>query len=238
MKWSVVMPVYNEAAIIETVVRSFEEKVLSRLSDSEFILVDDASKDQTPAILDRLAKEFKNIRVIHAAKNGGHGRALLTGYREAAGDAVFHCDSDNQHDPMDFWKLEPHLAEADVVIGVREERNDPVSRQVISRINRLLCRLLFNSPLKDHNSPFKIHHRRALGEILAIVAAREPFAPSIHMAIAAQALDLKIREIPIRHLPRLTGTISIVRWKLLKVCLRTACELWTLRWVLWSRRRA
>jgi dolichol-phosphate mannosyltransferase len=227
--YSLVMPVYNEEGIIETVVDSFQEAVLSSLPHAEFILVNDASRDNTESILNKLAHKYPNLKVIHRDKNGGHGKALLTGYRASKGDFIFHCDSDNQHDPADFWSLAKLMEENDVVLGVRVHRTDPFHRKIITLFNRSLCLILFGSPLRDHNTPFKIHSRSALEKILAIVAPREPFAPSIEMAIAAQALNLKIAEISVRHYPRKTGTISIIRWKLLQACWRVLNELLTLK---------
>ncbi len=229
MQWSIVMPVYNEEAVIEKVVQSFQEKILTQLNDCEFILVNDASRDRTADILDRLAQKNPRLKIIHMRQNGGHGKALLAGYQAARGESIFHCDSDNQHDPSDFWKLHSRASAGDVVLGVRAVRHDPLVRRIITVINRAVCFLLFGSTLSDHNAPFKIYSRRALDSVLGIIVPLEPFAPSIEMNLVAQALGFKIVEVPVVHLPRLTGTISIVRWKLLKVCFQTFGDLFRLR---------
>jgi dolichol-phosphate mannosyltransferase len=228
-KWSIVMPVYNEAAIIESVVDSFETLVLNRLPGSEFILVDDASTDATGTILDSLAVRHKNVRIVHQEKNGGHGCALLAGYREAKGNFIFHSDSDNQHDPSEFWKLERFAADFDVVLGVRVERQDPLVRRIITRLNRFLCHVFFRSSLQDHNSPFKVYSRTALDAVLAIINPLKPFAPSIEMALVARKLHLKIKEVPVSHWPRKTGQVSLFRWGLAKACFRTVSDLYRLK---------
>ena len=105
----VVMPTYNEAECIKTVILSWTLKLKSLFGASfRLLVVNDGSKDATPQYLDQLTKEIPELIVIHQ-KNGGHGNALLAGYRRALElkpEFVFHVDSDNQFIPDDFDTLE------------------------------------------------------------------------------------------------------------------------------------
>ena len=95
MRYSIIIPSYNTAATLETSVRS----VLScGLQDSEILLIDDGSKDETPAVCDRLAVEHSNIRSFHQP-NSGVSSARNRGIMEARGDYIWFFDSDDLVDP-------------------------------------------------------------------------------------------------------------------------------------------
>lgn len=223
---SIVMPCYNEEGCIEAVTRAWIGEAGRRAPSLEVIVVDDGSRDQTGAILDRLAQELPSLRVIHQP-NSGHGRALRVALEAARGEWVFHVDSDDQFDPRDFWKLWNLRNDYDYLCGYRVERHDPVHRLVISDLLRGLNRLLFGVAVRDANVPFKLIRRPALERILSLIP-RGVFAPSIMMSIAGQRL-FRFREVAVSHRARQTGRISIVRLRLLRACLQCAKELWAFR---------
>lgn len=215
---SVVMPVYNEEEIIEKTVRDYHSEIVNSLPGSELIIVNDCSTDNTPVILAKLAEELQGITVIKPDKNGGHGKALRLAYENATKSLVFHTDSDYQFDPKDFWKLYEEIDKNDLVIGYRAIRHDPLPRLVITNILRLSNVALFGFNIRDANSPFRIIRKDCLDECLKIIDP-EVFASSIMLAITARWLGYRVRELPVTHLPRLTGEVSIKKWKLLKACM-------------------
>ncbi|HEX6799217.1 MAG TPA: glycosyltransferase family 2 protein, partial [Ktedonobacterales bacterium] len=96
---SVVLPAYNEEAVIaETVTRCL--RVLAALApDFEIIVVDDGSRDRTGAIADALAAAHPaHVRVVHNRPNRGYGGALMAGFDAAAKELAFFMDSDGQFD--------------------------------------------------------------------------------------------------------------------------------------------
>ena len=92
---TVIMPVYNEEGAIALAVEEVRRHVLNAVPGADFVVVDDGSRDGTPALLDELARGDARLRVIHQA-NCGHGGALLTGLAQAAGQHVLLIDSDRQ----------------------------------------------------------------------------------------------------------------------------------------------
>jgi glycosyltransferase involved in cell wall biosynthesis len=114
---SVVMPVYNEAATVETVVHA----VLAQRPVQELIIVDDASTDGSKETLENLARSNPRIRLHRHSVNQGKGAALRTGIAEATGDIVIIQDADLEYDPVEYFLLiGPILAgKADVVYGSR-----------------------------------------------------------------------------------------------------------------------
>ncbi len=91
MRFSVILPIYNVEKYLEECVNSILKQTYR---DYEIILVDDGSKDGSPALCDRLASNNKNIRVIHK-KNSGMSDARNAGTKEAKGDYIIYVDSDD-----------------------------------------------------------------------------------------------------------------------------------------------
>lgn len=213
---SVVIPVFNEEAVIEKTIRAYHSEILGWLPGSEMIVVDDCSKDGTPLILKGLAEELNGIRIIRPPRNTGHGKALRLGFENVNHDIVFHTDSDYQFDPGDFGKLYEEAAENDLVIGYRVCRQDPLHRLVISNVLRIINVILFGVNLRDSNSPFKIVKSGCLKSCLAYLDP-DAFAPSIMLAMTAKSKGFRVKEVPVMHYPRKTGKTSLVRLKLVKI---------------------
>lgn len=132
---SIVAPVYNEAEGIEGFVREVREHAaaLEIGGRVELVLVNDGSTDGTGAILNRLAASDPGaIRVVHLARNFGHGAAVAAGLDHARGDAVILMDADFQDDPAAFAPLLAKWNEGyDVVYVERASRQEnPLARGV------------------------------------------------------------------------------------------------------------
>src|ERR1044071_6000086 len=112
---SVVVPAYNEAATIESVV----ERLLELPELLEIIIVDDCSTDKTAEIAQGLAKQHASIRVARHEKNSGKTEALKTGFAMTRGDIVIVQDADLEYDPRDIPAVIRPILEgtADVVYG-------------------------------------------------------------------------------------------------------------------------
>lgn len=132
---SIVAPVYNEAEGIEGFVREVREHAAALECGGrvELVLVNDGSNDGTAAILDQLAASDPGaIRVVHLARNFGHGAAVAAGLDHARGNAVILMDADFQDDPAAFAPLlERWKAGYDVVYVERASRQEnPLARGV------------------------------------------------------------------------------------------------------------
>jgi len=233
---SVVMPAYNEEAIIERSVRNFYDEIVKKVGDSELIVVDDWSTDNTPVILKNLQKELPKLVVIKTPCNSGHGKAVRLGFDTAKKEFIFHTDSDYQHDPKEFWKLYTYIENYDIVVGVRKKRQDPFYRKVISRISRFVGSFLFGVELHDMNCPFRVYKRETFNKLAKFVDT-EMFAPSIMILLVATYFGVEVKEVPVTHYPRETGKISILGWGLVKACLRTFKDMLVLRKQLFSENR-
>mgnify|MGYP001321899673 CR=1 FL=1 len=229
-----VMPAYNEEGCIVPVVSAWRDE-LARLFGADFrlVVVNDGSRDNTGKLLDQLAATESRLIVIHQ-KNSGHGGALLRAYHEAVAlspDFVFHVDSDDQFKPADFSRLWFRRHESPCILGYRSVRHDALHRLVITRILRVVLLALYGRYLKDSNVPFRLLRTDFLAEALAIIPP-ETFAPNIFLAVLGARIDADLMHLPVSHEDRKTGTVSIVRWKLIRVCFRCVGELWRFQQIL------
>ncbi len=121
--YSIVVPAYNEEAVIPELVRRLAKLLDALDGEAEAILVDDGSRDGT---YERMVEETNadpRFRLVRLSRNFGHQIALTAGVDLAAGDAVIVMDADLQHPPEVVLKLAERWREGyDVVFAVREER--------------------------------------------------------------------------------------------------------------------
>jgi dolichol-phosphate mannosyltransferase len=216
---SVVVPVYNEAGTIEALVGDLGREIVPLVQRVEVIVVDDASTDDTPAILDRLAAERPWLDVQHAERNGGHGPSVRRGLERASADWIFQLDSDGQFVVGEFPRLWERRNDADLVLGVRSERQDPTHRLLLTRAVRLAVSLLAGRGIRDVNTPFRLL-RRSLWTGLEPLVPPDTLAPNIHVALGAAVLGARTVDVPVTHLPRQGGTSTLRALRLLRFSLR------------------
>lgn len=229
---SIVMPAFNEAANIEAAVREWHDEVAAKLPGAEIVVVDDASSDATPAILDSLAKDLTQLRVIHSSQNRGHGPTVRAGLEAALQPWVFQTDSDRQHLASEFWLSWNRREEADFVFGARKTREDGAFRRMITFLMRIANAIIWGEWIRDANCPFKLMRAEKLRQVLARIP-HDVFIPMVFIAILARKMKMRVVEIEVTHLPRKGGTTSlrgIARWvKIGFTCLGQIAAL-RLRW--------
>ena len=209
---SVVMPVYNEGAVIAEVVTAWIQE-LERLGiDYEFRAYDDGSADETGRILERLAAEQHGMVVTRKA-NSGHGPTILRGYREAFGEWIFQVDSDDEMGPEHFGQLWAQRDDYDLLVGRRQHRDSPLARRLITAGSRATVWALFGRAVTDVNAPYRLIHRSALARLLSRIPD-DTFAPNVIISGLAAREGLRVREVWVPHRGRRTGTVSIVKWRL------------------------
>ncbi len=210
---SVVIPVYNEAATLESLV----DRVLAVGIDAvEVICVDDGSTDGTRQVL-RQHNEPKGIRVIYHERNQGKGAALRSGFQAATGDMIIVQDADLEYDPADYPKLiEPILSgRADVVFGSRFVGGQPHRvlyfwHYLVNRGLTLLSNLLTNLNLTDMEVCYKVFRREILEQI-EIEEDRFGFEPEITAKVAK--LGCRIYEVGISYSGRTYEDGKKIGWR-------------------------
>jgi len=203
---SVVLPAYNEEAVIARTVGSCVE-TLSRLApDFEIVIVDDGSHDRTGAIADELAAANPHVHVVHNRPNRGYGGALIAGFDAAAKELAFFMDADGQFDIGDIAELIALREQGHrVVLGYRKHRQDPFIRLVNAWGWNLLVAVLFGLRVRDVDCAFKLIDT-ALVRLCDIHA--EGAMVNTELLVKLKKLGIGFIEVPVRHYPRQHGSAT------------------------------
>ncbi len=226
-------PAHNEAANLQGLV---EEALatLPGLADAfEIVIVDDGSKDNTPALADDLAAAHPRVRAVHHATNLGYGAALRTGFAAANFDYLAFTDGDRQFKVADLGRLIERLraGSADAVVGYRIQRADPLVRTVYARLYRLANRIFFGLTIRDVDCACKLFRRAAL-EGVSVESGGAFF--SAELLIKLRARGRRIDEVGVPHYPRTAGSPTGAKPQ---VVLRAVRDFWALRLRLWAAPR-
>jgi len=162
-------------------------------------MVDDGSTDGSRDLLLAEARRDPSLVPVLLAERVGQSGALAAGLGRARGAVIVTLDADLQNDPADLPRLLQALESADVVSGVRAERNDDWVRRVSSRIANGVRRGVLGDPLTDIGCSFKAYRREAL-EGIPLFAGAHRFLPALCMFRGARLV-----EIPLSHRPRRHG---------------------------------
>jgi len=214
VKLSVVIPCFNEAATIESIIDAVRR---SPYTPKEIIVVDDCSTDNSRDILERLESRGWIDRLLRHEVNQGKGAALRTGFQQATGDVVIVQDADLEYDPNEYPRLvKPILdGKADVVYGSRFMGDQP--HRVLYFWHRagngfltLLSNMLTNLNLTDMESCYKVFKRHVIRNI-HIEEQRFGFEPEITAKIAK--MRCAVYEVGIAYYGRTYEQGKKVNWK-------------------------
>jgi len=204
---SIVIPVYNEAGVIESVIRTLHEKVIKKIPNARLIIAEDGSTDGTKEILNNLKKVIPFI-LISGKERKGYTKAFKDALRTAETKLVFFSDSDGQHDPADIFKLLKEFKDNDIISGCKSIRRDSIHRIIISKAYNLLIYLLFGLKMNDIDSGFKLIKKEVIDNILNDVTSLN-YCVMSEFILKAYMKGYKIKEIPITHYPRKSGATTI-----------------------------
>lgn len=208
---SVVIPFYDEEENVGPLLAELRPVLDGLGQPYEVLLVDDGSRDATAARLRALSRSWPEARVLELEANQGQASALLCGLHAAEGRVVVTLDGDGQNDPADIPKLLPSLAGADMVAGVRAQRNDSALRLWMSRTaNRVRGRVLRDG-LRDSGCALKAFRREVVDAFIPIRTLYS-FMPAL-----AVAAGYRVVEAEVGHRPRTRGRskygLRVMLWR-------------------------
>jgi glycosyltransferase involved in cell wall biosynthesis len=216
---SAVLPAFNEEANLTESVSRVARALSSCASNSEIIVVDDGSQDQTAFVLERLAREYPTLRVVRHPQNRGYGAALRSGFGAAQCRWIFMMDADNQFDPNELSLLVDRAADADIVTGYRKHRRDPLNRRLNAWAFFTLVRFFFGHLVRDVNCAFKLIRRDLLTRM---DLHADGALINAEVVVLARQLHARIVEVPVHHYARRSGKQTGANWR---VVLRAFREL-------------
>jgi glycosyltransferase involved in cell wall biosynthesis len=225
---SILMPVCNEADVIEEVVEEWRRDVICYLPAGSQLIIEDCSNDGTEKILTQLGKKYEFLKVYFAPRDGFFNSALRL-YRYAQTPLVFFTDSDGQYVAADFWKVAAYIDNHDMVHGWKQDRKDPGYRIRASGIYNIIARLMFSSRAQDVNSAFRLMRKPMLNVVLGQIT-RLKMLPNSELYLRAEASGFRILNVPVSHQDRKYGkSRSLPASRFVKECWRAFFGLVQLR---------
>jgi dolichol-phosphate mannosyltransferase len=203
-----VFPARNEAETLPHLLAEWAAVLPSFTREHELIVVDDGSTDGTATLLRELQSRHPVLRVVSHATNLGYGVAIANGFSRARFPLLFFTDSDGQYDPADLRLLLERIGTADVVVGYRAQRADPVVRLLLSRGYNAIARRIVGAPLRDLNCAFKLLHRDTWAA-LGVEVDSKGFLFNADLAMTAQRAGMTVAELAVRHRPRFAGRSTV-----------------------------
>jgi len=200
VKISVVVPIYNEKDNVAILHKKIKDVMVKNSYDYEIIFVDDGSSDGTFEVMQQLAKEDKNLKIIRFRRNFGQTAAMAAGFDYAKGDVIVSLDGDLQNDPEDIPALLKKIEEGyDVVSGWRKNRQDEKKRVAFSKVANWLIGKITKVNLHDYGCSLKAY-RSDVAKNLHMYGELHRFIP-----VLANIYGASITEIPVKHHPRQFG---------------------------------
>ena len=184
---SIVIPAYNEAAVIGDVVA----RARSVCPDAEIIVVDDGSTDDTAA----RARQAGALVVRHPY-NKGNGAAVKTGIRHTMGDYIVLIDGDGQHDAADIPRLLSYFPEYDMVVGARQMVSQANwARAIVNGIYNAFATYVTGERIKDLTSGFRAIKRPLARQFLYLLP--NTFSYPTTITLACLRAGFSVRYVPI-----------------------------------------
>lgn len=208
----VVIPAYNESATIRSVIEEWYPVVEQHDGDgkSRLLVINDGSTDATADILED-CRIGRPLLQVETKENGGHGPAVLYGYRLAlkgGADYIFQTDSDRQTVPEEFGAFWELRKEYEGIFGIRFKRQDGRGRIFVSRVLRSVVRSVFGVRVPDANVPFRLMTSRYVARFLPLMPEDYELPNVILTALGAYYKE-KQKFIPITFRKRQGGVNSV-----------------------------
>lgn len=219
---SIIMPVYNEASNLPAVLQEAIETARSADFACEILVVDDASTDNSLAVLREFESRHSDlVRVLTHKKNQGIAKAFRTLDANARGRYVFLIGSDGQWRMAECLRMMAARVEREVIVGRRRRKQYKPLRTLISWAYNALPVVLFGVRTYDAGS-IKLYP----AELARMKLISRGVFDEAERLIRARKRGYSIRAIDVEHLGRKAGKASGARWSLVFEAVGDLCRCW------------
>lgn len=199
---TIVLPCFNEAGNVAQSVRAATAAADRCAVAHEIIVVDDGSTDETSAIAAALVAADPRVRLIVHAHNRGYGGAVRSGITAATMPWLLLTDADLQFDLAELEDFLPASLHADLIVGVRADRQDPWHRRLNAAAWNALVRTMFHLPASDVDCAFKLL-RTQYAQESALTSSGAMV--STELLVRCLSAGARFHEQPVHHHPRIAG---------------------------------
>ena len=228
---SVIIPAYNEEGRLPKTLRRFQEYFAAQPYSYEILVVNDGSRDQTAEVVNKMAGEIKNLRLIDRKKNMGKGYTVREGMLAAHGRIRLFADADNATDISHFDKMRAFFDSGyDVVICSRDPKDVAGAKQVVAQawwkralgnLGNLYIQWMAVPGIWDTQCGFKAFRDFAAEKIFS-QAKINRWAFDVEALALAKKFGYKIRIIPANWINNPKTTVSFMAyfhtlWEVFKI---------------------
>ena len=205
-RFTILVPVYNEEDNIYALEKKLQRFLPKSLYPACVLFINDGSTDDSLNRIREICGRNDDFFYLSLKKNGGLSAALKAGIDNTFSDYVGYMDADLQTDPEDFNLLLKDIANYEMVTGIRANRKDSFFKNLQSKIANGYRRMMTNDGVADTGCPLKVMHTDA--------AKKMPLFNSMHRFMPALILlqNGKVKQIPVRHYPRMAGKSKYHLW--------------------------
>jgi dolichol-phosphate mannosyltransferase len=218
---AVIVPIYNEEEIIESVINEWIWELDKLDIDYKIFAYNDGSTDNSAQILEKISENNSKLIVINQ-KNSWHGPTVLRGYKENAPnfDWIFQTDSDREMGPEEFHNLWNKRIENDLIMVVRKDRPQNFVRKTVSLASRLCIRIFYGKGPWDANSPYRLMKSTTFIDLFKNLP-KNTLSPNMIISGFTAKKKIKFWEHPVPCVQRYTGEVSLRKMKLIKTAVKS-----------------
>lgn len=214
---SIVIPAYNEAGRLGPSLALLRGYLRRHRLQAEVLVVDDGSADATPDLVRRLARSWKDLRLLALERNQGKGAAVRAGVLAARGRRILFSDADLSTPIEELPLLQARLdAGADIAIGSRAlnrskvEVSQPLYRVLAGRGFNLMVQLLSVRGIQDTQCGFKLFTAAAARRSFALQQVPR-FGFDVELLFLARKAGYRIDEVPVRWINSADSKVRPIR---------------------------
>ncbi len=215
MKLAIVIPTYNEAETIPSLINELFEKIKQFVEKLDILIIDDSSPDGTADIVRELGTKYEKITVIQRPKKMGLGAAYKEGFRHVLekldSELVLQMDADHSHQPSEIPNMLEKIKNFDFLVASRHVEGSDVigwgiGRKITHSIAGTIARICAKIEIKDSTSGFRMFKKRTLEKVEFEKIRSDGFAFQIEVLHQLKQLGMKGLEVPTVFVNRTEGS--------------------------------
>ena len=215
MKLAIVIPTYNEAETIPSLISELFEKIKQLVERLDILIIDDSSPDGTADIARELGAKYEKITVIQRPKKIGLGAAYKEGFSHVLekldSELILQMDADHSHQPSEIPNMLEKIKNFDFLIASRHVEGSDVigwgiGRKITHSIAGTIARICAKIEIKDSTSGFRMFKKKTLEKVDFNKIRSDGFAFQIEVLHQLKQLGMKGLEVPTVFVNRTEGS--------------------------------